>query len=502
MVYPALVSCCELKRIYARISWQAQKYTIKNAEPKHIVDNKYMKNFNDLNLSPILVKSLARMTYETPTPIQAQAIPLALDGHDIMGSAQTGTGKTAAFAIPLIEHLIRNTSQTPKSAALVMTPTREIGKQIMDVMHQLLGPKSPIKTAFIIGGEPMGRQLKQLDAKPRLIVGTPGRINDHLERGSMSLDTTDFLVLDETDRMLDMGFTIQLEKIFKHLPDQRQTLMFSATLPKNILTLSDKYMNAPKRIAVGEVNVLAQNIRQDSIRIDQDKKYAELTNQLMDRKGSVIIFVKTKYGADRMARNLRRDGFTSEALHGDLRQNRRDKVMQNFRKQNFRILVATDIAARGLDVPHIEHVVNYDLPQSAEDFIHRMGRTARAGAEGSAISFIAPQDVRKWKAIERLLSPGSDPDQTSNQKGQHNGRSKKKTNSAKPDKKRRPLRKPSSQKPGLKKPNGQRSNDQKPHERQSGEQKPRGQKPGQGEQKPAAKKQFKKRPYKTKKKVA
>lgn len=181
--------------------------------------------------------------------------------------------------------------------------------------------------------------------------------------------------------------------------------MFSATLPQNILKLSEKYLNNPKRVAVGETNVVAENIKQDVIRIEQDKKYNELMCQLHERNGSVIVFIKTKHGADRMSKNLRRDGFTSEALHGDLRQNKRDKVMQNFRKQNFRVLIATDIAARGLDVPHIEHVINYDLPQVAEDFIHRMGRTARAGAGGSAISFVSNQDGRKWYAIERLLNP-------------------------------------------------------------------------------------------------
>ncbi|MCD8497061.1 MAG: DEAD/DEAH box helicase [Alphaproteobacteria bacterium] len=362
-----------------------------------------MKNFEGFGLSPTLAKSLAYMKYTTPTPIQAQAIPLALEGHDIMGSAQTGTGKTAAFAIPLVEKLLSN----PRGSALVLTPTRELGKQIMDIMHQLLGPKSSIKTAFIIGGESMGKQLTQLRARPRLIVGTPGRINDHLERGTLMLHDTHFLVLDETDRMLDMGFTVQLERIFKYMPEKRQTLMFSATLPSNILKLSQKYMSEPKRIAVGETNVVAKNIKQDVIRIEQDQKYKELIVQLHERQGSVIVFIKTKYGADRMANNLRKDGFTADALHGDLRQHKRDKVMKNFREQNFRVLIATDIAARGLDVPHIEHVVNYDLPQVAEDFIHRMGRTARAGAEGSAVSFVSGQDGRKWHAIQLLLNPDS-----------------------------------------------------------------------------------------------
>ena len=377
-----------------------------------------MQNFEDFGLSPALNKSLARMKYTKPTPIQKRAIPLTMEGHDIMGSAQTGTGKTAAFAIPLIEKLLTN----PRGSALVLTPTRELGKQIMDIMHQLLGPKSPIKTAFIIGGESMNKQINQLRARPRLIVGTPGRINDHLERGNMKLHDTHFLVLDETDRMLDMGFTVQLERIFKYMPKERQTLMFSATLPKNILKLSEKYLKNPKRVSVGETNVIAKNIKQEVIRIEQDKKYNELMSQLHSRSGSVIVFIKTKYNADRMAKNLRRDGFTSEALHGDLRQNKRDKVMQNFRKQNFRILIATDIAARGLDVPHIEHVINYDLPQVAEDFIHRMGRTARAGAQGSAISFVSNNDGRKWSAIERLLNPNAPKDKTSNNKPARNNK--------------------------------------------------------------------------------
>jgi superfamily II DNA/RNA helicase len=286
-----------------------------------------------------------------------------------------------------------------------LTPTRELAKQVLSVIHDLLGRDSKIRTAFIIGGEKYSIQMAQLAKKPRIIVGTPGRINDHLKQGSVKLQDTDFLVLDETDRMLDMGFGVQLDKIIKFLPKKRQTLMFSATLPKDIINLSGKYLNNPKRVSVGETNVIAANIKQDVIRIEQGDKYKELLVQLHERQGSVIVFVKTKYSADKMAKKLRQDGFTSEGLHGDLRQNKRDKTMQNFRNKNFRILVATDIAARGLDVPHIEHVINYDLPQVAEDYIHRMGRTARAGAEGSALSFVSPADGRKWHAIECILNP-------------------------------------------------------------------------------------------------
>ena len=362
-----------------------------------------MTNFEGLGLSQQMCKSLARMNYTVPTPIQEKAIPMALDGHDILGSAQTGTGKTAAFGIPLVEALLRSDS----GSALVLTPTRELAKQVMDVIHQLIGRESNINTAFIIGGEQYGKQYAQLKANPRVIIGTPGRINDHLERGTLKLHDTGFLVLDETDRMLDMGFGVQLERIAKFLPAERQTLMFSATIPKEIVRLSSQYLTNPQRISMGATNVVAQNIKQEVIRIEQDQKYGELMNQLHERNGSVIVFVKTKYNADKMAKKLRQDGFTSEALHGDLRQNKREKVMRNFRSQNFRILIATDIAARGLDVPHIEHVVNYDLPQVAEDFIHRMGRTARAGSKGSALSFVSNQDGRKWHAIMTLIDPES-----------------------------------------------------------------------------------------------
>ncbi len=361
-----------------------------------------MNNFNELGLSSVLELSLERMDYDKPTPIQAQAIPLALKGRDILGSAQTGTGKTAAFSIPLIEHLLNN----EKSCGLVMTPTRELGKQVMDAMRLLLGPKSKIKTAFLIGGEHIGKQIAQLDRRPRLIVGTPGRINDHMRRGTLHLDRTDFLVLDETDRMLDMGFSIQIDEIVKDIPKQRQTLLFSATMPKNILSMADKYQNNPERIAVGETFNPAKNIQQDIVHVDSaKKKYAELTRELEERKGSIIVFVKTKRNADEMAKKLQRDGFKAEAIHGDLRQSRRDRVIRDFRKEKFSILVATDVVARGLDVPHVEHVINYDLPQMPEDYIHRIGRTARAGRSGHALCIISPVDGRKWSEIERLMYP-------------------------------------------------------------------------------------------------
>lgn len=358
-----------------------------------------MTDFKDFGLPEPLLHTLANMGFTAPTPIQEQAIPLAMQGRDILGSAQTGTGKTGAFSIPLVEHLMRNED----ACGLILTPTRELAKQVMDVVHQMLGRKSKINTAFIIGGEPYHKQMNQLKNKPRLIVGTPGRVNDHLDRKSLKLDRTSFLILDETDRMLDMGFGVQLDRIATHLPEHRQTLMFSATLPEGIIRLSKKYLNNPERISVGATNVVAPKIEQEIIRLNQEEKYSTLVDQLETRQGSVIIFMKTKYSTERMAKSLNNDGYTADALHGDLRQSRRSKVLSNFRDKKFRILVATDIAARGLDVPHIEHVVNFDLPQLAEDYIHRMGRTARAGAHGSALVFISGQDRSKWREIEKLL---------------------------------------------------------------------------------------------------
>jgi superfamily II DNA/RNA helicase len=377
--------------------------------------------FEDFGLSEALNTSLRKMDYKDPTPIQQQAIPLALKGKDVLGSAQTGTGKTAAFSIPLVEHII---SSHTNNCALILTPTRELAKQVLDVIHQLLGPKSGINTAFIIGGEQYYKQFQQLERNPRIIVGTPGRINDHLERGSIDLGTTDFLVLDETDRMLDMGFGIQLGQIVEHLPAKHQTLMFSATLPKGIITIADRYLKKPERVSVGDTNVVAPKIKQEVLRIEQGDKYRELLIQLNERQGTVIVFVKTKYNADKMAQKLREDGITAQGLHGDLRQHKRDKVMKQYRDKVFRVLVATDIAARGLDVPHIEHVINYDLPQVAEDYIHRMGRTARAGAEGSAISFVSSPEGRKWHAIEMLLDPEAAAARRAPPTGKHKARKK------------------------------------------------------------------------------
>lgn len=353
------------------------------------------------------MNALERAQFNTPTPIQAQAIPLALDGQDILGSAQTGTGKTGAFGIPLIAKLMDDQD----AVALVLTPTRELAAQVMAAMQQWIAVPH-IKTALLIGGEPMHKQFRQLNMRPRLIVGTPGRVNDHLLRKTLRLENTRFLVLDETDRMLDMGFGIQLDAILNYLPSERQTMMFSATMPANIMKLSAKYLSQPQRISVGNTNAVATKIRQEMIQTSDADKYGHLIDQLEKNEGSVIIFVKTKFGADKLATKLCREEYKADAIHGDLKQSRRDRVIQGFRDKKYRILVATDVAARGLDIPHIETVINYDMPQAPEDYIHRIGRTARAGAEGYAVNLVAPIDGGKWKAIHRLLNPGAQPERT------------------------------------------------------------------------------------------
>jgi ATP-dependent RNA helicase DeaD len=362
-----------------------------------------MTDFNQFGLPAQLIKSLTNHNFTTPTPIQEQAIPLALAGRDILGTAQTGTGKTGAFGIPLVAKLLSD----PKAAALIMTPTRELAFQVMTQIKAFLGHDRAVRAALLIGGEPMPKQYSQLKWGPRIIVGTPGRINDHLERGTLDLSNTNFLVLDEADRMLDMGFGVQLELIAEFLPEKRQTLMFSATLPPNIVNLSRKYLTNPERISVGSTTTAAPKIKQELIHTSEDEKHDHLTRLLNGREGTILVFVKTKHGADRLARRLSREEHNADAIHGDLRQGQRDRVIRLFREKECRILVATDVAARGLDIPHIETVINYDLPQCPEDYIHRVGRTARNGAEGEAICLIAPMDRAKWNAIDRLINPDS-----------------------------------------------------------------------------------------------
>jgi superfamily II DNA/RNA helicase len=352
-----------------------------------------------MGLHPSFASSLHQSGFTQPTPIQGKTIPLALANNDILGTAQTGTGKTLAFMIPVINKLIEN----PMGSALILVPTRELAQQVTATIKKILPSKSPIKMALLIGGEAIGRQFLQLKAKPRIIVGTPGRVIDHLKRRSFNPHPIQFLVLDEADRMFDMGFGVQLEEIISSLSIKRQTLMFSATMAPSIVKLAGKYLNKPQHIAIGSVTTPSAKIKQEVIKTPDSEKFGKLLGQLDERDGSIIVFVKTKRGAERLADKLNKMKYRASAMHGDLKQNKRQKVINDFRLGQQKIMVATDIAARGLDIPHIQHVINYDLPQAPEDYIHRIGRTARAGMEGFALCLIAPGDAKKWKAICRLM---------------------------------------------------------------------------------------------------
>src|SRR6056300_1650650 len=366
-----------------------------------------MENFKLLKIEHSLKNSLHKMNFTKPTPIQGMAIPAALEGKDILGTAQTGTGKTLAFSIPLINKLILDKN----AFALVMCPTRELATQVMEAIKSIISDKINIKSALLIGGESMQKQLRQLGNRSRIIVGTPGRINDHLKRKSLNLSATKYLVLDETDRMLDMGFTPQIEMILKFVPKDHQTLLFSATLPQNILRISDRYLNKPERISTGATSVPIAKIKQETLQVFKENKYDELIDQFLARKGAILVFVKTKRSADKMVKKLKEEGHSADAIHGDLRQSKRDRVINSFRKGLKRILIATDVAARGLDIPLIQHVINYDLPQVPEDYVHRIGRTGRAGKEGSALTFLTLSDRSMWNSISKLIDPNYKPPQ-------------------------------------------------------------------------------------------
>jgi ATP-dependent RNA helicase DeaD len=453
-----------------------------SSAPNELATKEYAKenkensvlSFETLHLPAPLLKALQRLNFQTPTPIQAKAIPLIMAGQDVLASAETGTGKTAAFGIPLMAFLTKN----PEAAALVMTPTRELAAQVMNALEAMI-PIPGLRTALLIGGEPMPRQFYQLKANPRLIVGTPGRINDHLERKSLNLDQVHYLVLDETDRMLDMGFGIQIDRILQFVPSERQTVLFSATMPTDIVKLSGKYLKNPARVAVGSTHTPVTKIKQQLIEVNEAEKFDQLTKILADhkehKKGTVVLFVKTKYATERIAVKLNKAEFKAEAIHGDLQQRKRERVMLHFREKKFTILVATDVAARGLDVPHIELVINYDLPQSPEDYIHRVGRTARAGAEGTAINLVTPADHSKWNAIERMMrgqqGTGPSDKKSGARSGPQSGKKSFKRPDRKTDDRRFDEKKSGERKFGDKKFGDKKFGDKKPGERKFGDKK-------------------------------
>lgn len=344
-------------------------------------------------LPKFLQSALSRQGIKTPTDVQAAAIPDILAGRDVLATAQTGTGKTLAFLLPLAARLwVR-----PEANALILSPTRELAEQTFEEWQKITDGQD-LPAALIIGGDNIHKQFADLRRHPRVIVATPGRVIDHLARKSIDLRHTHTLILDETDRMLDMGFIDDMRRVACALPAPRHTLLFSATLPGEVKALAQEFLSNPVRVQIGSVVKPAEFVLQEIVRVDIREKLPQLLHELNTRAGSVLIFTRTKHGAERLAKQLKLYGQKCNALHGDLRQNRRRQVLEFFKNQTVRVLVATDVAARGIDVPHISHVINYDLPQSPEDYIHRIGRTGRAGAVGNSISFIAG-DEEKWKDI-------------------------------------------------------------------------------------------------------
>lgn len=364
-----------------------------------------MSNFNALGISKEILFNLNNLRLINPTPIQEKAIIPALEGKDILANAKTGTGKTAAFGIPLIQKLNENN----QNSAIILTPTRELAIQVNNHLKDLMGNNIKVKSVVIIGGESIQKQIKLIKNKPQLIIGTPGRICDHLNKSTLNLNKINYLVLDETDRMLDLGFSLQIKKILKFIPKKRQTLLFSATIPNNIEKISQEYLQNPIRISIADDKQILTNIKHNVVNLNSNEKYDKLLEEIDSRSGSIIVFMKTKHSSKKMCLKLQKYGLSVNAIHGNVRQSKRISILNNFRKKKYRILVATDVAARGLDIPHIKHVINYDLPQNSEDYIHRIGRTARAGSSGAAICFITEKDKKLWKVISRKINPDKEP---------------------------------------------------------------------------------------------
>ncbi|MDR1204892.1 MAG: DEAD/DEAH box helicase [Peptococcaceae bacterium] len=356
--------------------------------------------FGELAVSKKVAQALSEMGFEEPTPIQAQAVPLIMQGQDVIGQAQTGTGKTAAFGIPIIEHI---SAGSPSVQALIMTPTRELAVQVAEEINRI-GHNKKIKVLPVYGGQPIDRQLRSLRMGVHVVIGTPGRVLDHLDRRSLKLGSVKTVVLDEADEMLDMGFVDDIESILQQVPDPHQTLLFSATMPEPIRVLSRKYLKSPEFISINRETLTVPQTQQFYYEVTHGSK-AETLCRILDYENyeSCIVFCRTKRGVDELVATLQTRGYDAEGLHGDLTQAQRDKTMKKIRQGDVDILVATDVAARGLDIERVSHVINYDIPQDPESYVHRIGRTGRAGREGVALTLIIPQEYKHLRLIEKLI---------------------------------------------------------------------------------------------------
>ena len=358
-----------------------------------------------LGLPPRLARNLTDLGITDPTPIQTKAIPEAMNGRDVMGLAQTGTGKTAAFGLPLLTAILRMEGRpAPKSArGLVLAPTRELAGQILDNLRAYAAG-TQVRCELVVGGASLNRQEQRLSKGVDILVATPGRLIDLLERKAVRLDLTGYLVLDEADQMLDMGFIHALRKILPRLPEERQTMLFSATMPKLMTEIANSYLDNPVRIETAPPGKPADKIDQSVHFVEQTDKTGLLIDMLdKHRDESALVFARTKHGAERLMKTLDKAGFAAASIHGNKSQGQRDRALKGFRTGNLRVLVATDVAARGIDVPEVRHVYNYDLPNVPDNYVHRIGRTARAGRDGAAIAFCAPAEMGELRDIEKVM---------------------------------------------------------------------------------------------------
>ena len=368
-------------------------------------------SFENFGFSPVIKNNLSQLGYRVPTPVQAKGIPLALQGRDIIGSAQTGTGKTAAFGLPMIELLMHRTEGAPlaprQPRALVLVPTRELALQVNE---SLMGfsRKTGIRTAAIFGGVGMQPQIVALRRGVHIVIATPGRLIDHMEQRNVDLSSIEILTIDEADRMMDMGFLPPLRRILGALPKQRQTMLFSATFPEPIRALALKFMINPFEVQAAAPNSAAVTVTHRVHRVAHDRKRDLLVHLLKQSGEQALVFCRTKRGSDRLCRHLAASGLRAAAIHGDKSQNARTQALRDFKSGKTRILVATDIAARGLDIQQLPRVINFDMPMVAEDYIHRIGRTGRAGAEGQAVSLVSHEEMDQLRGIQRLIKTDMD----------------------------------------------------------------------------------------------
>ncbi len=354
--------------------------------------------FSDLPIAPNILSILEKSKFITPTPIQHQVIPAALEGKDIVGIAQTGTGKTLAFGIPLVQRLMIQA----RGQGLILLPTRELALQVNEVLERIGRPLG-LKTVVVIGGASMHKQIQDLRRNPHIVVATPGRLADHLEQRTYALNQVNTIVLDEADRMFDIGFAPQIKKILAQAPRERQTMLFSATMPSEIAKMAASFMKLPLRIEVAPQGTSSANVEQEIFIISKEAKMQLLQKLLEDNKGTVLVFSRTKFGAKRIAAALRNMSHTAVEIHSNRSLAQRQEALRGFKNGSYRILVATDIAARGIDVTGISLVINFDLPDNSEDYVHRIGRTGRAGMSGKAVSFVTHQERSQIRQIERLI---------------------------------------------------------------------------------------------------